>query len=105
MLNENLFVSNLPQERKIKLPDGTEATLYFKELPAIELTRYWAEASSNDAEVKLQATPKLLAAALCDAEGKTLFTAEQIAKLKNSVLPLILAAFQDVNGLGEEKKD
>ena len=105
MLDSSLFVSTSVQEREIKLPDGKTHVLYFKELPAIEFTRYFNAANSKDEDSQLYASAKLIAAGLCDADGKKAITVEQAAQLKPGPLGAILEALRDVNGLGDEKKD
>lgn len=105
MLDSSLFASTVVQEREIKLPDGKTHTLYFKELPAIEFSRYFNAVNSKDEDVQLLASAKLIAAGLCDPDGKQALTVEQAAQLKPGPLGAILEALRDVNGLGEEKKD
>ena len=105
MLDSSLFASTTVQEREIKLPDGKTHVLYFKELPAIEFSRYFNAVNSKDENVQLMASAKLIAAGLCEADGKPAITVDKAAQLKPGPLGAILEALRDVNGLGEEKKD
>lgn len=105
MLDKSLFVSTSVHEKQIELPDGSKITMYFKELPAIEIIRWSNAASSTDEETRSFAMIKLIALALCDSEGKPAATAEEISQLKPSVIPMISEAVLEVNGKGAEKKD
>jgi hypothetical protein len=98
MLNESFFVSNQVQEKTVKLADGSEHTLYFKELPAVEFRRFaLAEQSEND-DVRAMSVAKLIAASLCDADGKPALTAEKALQLKAGAMNAIFEAMLEVNG-------
>jgi len=104
MLDLSFFASTEVQKREVELPDGNKHILYFKELPAIEFTRYFNAVNSKDEDISLLASAKLIAAGLCEADGKPAVTVEQAATLKPGPLGAILDALRDVNGLGDEKK-
>ena len=104
MLDSSFFASAEVQKREVALSDGKKHTLYFKELPAIEFTRYFNAVNSTDENVALMASAKLIAAGVCDADGKPAVTVEQAATLKPGPLGAILDALRDVNGLSDEKK-
>ena len=105
MLNDSLFVSNVVQERAVKLPDGSEHVLFFKELPAIEFRRFYLASQSADEDIRIHAIAKLIAAAMCDADGKTVIDAERASQLKMTAMNEIFMALLDVNGQGDQKKD
>lgn len=105
MLDSSFFVSTNVQERQVTLQDGKKYTLYLKELPAVEFARYFNAVNSKDENVQLLASVNLIAAGLCDMDGKPTITVEQAALLKPGPLGAILDALRDVNGLGDEKKD
>jgi len=105
MLDSSFFASTKVQEREVALPDGTKHKLYFKELPAVEFTRYFNAVNSTTEEVALMASAKLIAASLCDENGQPVITAEDAAKLKPAPLGIILDALRDVNGLGDDSKN
>lgn len=105
MLDSTLFVSTNVQERTIKLPDGKKHVLYFKELPAVEFRRFYLASQSADEDVRVFAIAKLIAAALCDSDGKPAITAEKASELKAGPMNAIFEALLDVNGQGEAKKD
>ena len=105
MLDKSFFVSTEVKEREVKLQDGTKHILYFKELPAIEFNRYWNTINSKDENERVYGVAKLIAAGLCNKDGSTTLTMEQAAQLKPDALNSIMSALQDVNGLGDSKKD
>jgi hypothetical protein len=98
MLNESFFVSNQVQEKKVKLSDGSEHTLYFKELPAVEFRRFaLAEQSEND-DIKAASVAKLIASSLCEPDGKPAITFEKALQLKASAMNAIFEVMLEVNG-------
>jgi hypothetical protein len=98
MLNESFFVSNQVQEKQVKLPDGSEHTLYFKELPAVEFRRFaLAEQSEND-DIKAASVAKLIASSLCEPDGKPAITFEKALQLKASAMNAIFEVMLEVNG-------
>ena len=105
MLDKSFFVSTEVKEREITLQDGSKHILFFKELPAIEFNRYWNTVNSKDENERLYGIAKLIAAGLCNSDGTSALTVEQAAQLKPDPLNSIMAALQDVNGLGDTKKD
>ena len=105
MLDSSFFASAEVQKREVTLADGKKHTLYFKELPAIEFTRYFNAVNSKDEDIALLASAKLIAAGVCEADGKPAVTVEQAATLKPGPLGAILDVLRDVNGLGDESKN
>lgn len=104
-LDESLFVSTAVQERTVKLPDGKQHVLFFKELPAVEFRRFYLASQSSDEDVRVYAIAKLISMGMCDADGKSAITAERAAQLKAGAMNEIFMALMDVNGQGEAKKD
>lgn len=105
MLDQSLFVSTAVHQKTITLPDGKQLEMYFKELPAIEITKYSNAASSTNEETRDWAMIRLIAYGMCDADGKSIATAEQVAQFKPTVISLISEALLEINGKGGEKKD
>lgn len=105
MLDKSLFVSTAVQERAVALPDGSKHVLFFKELPAVEFRRFYLASQSADENVRVYAIANLIAAALCDSDGKSVIDAEKAAQLKMPAMNEIFMALLDVNGQGEAKKD
>lgn len=98
MLDKSFFVSTELQEREVKLADGSKHVLYFKELPAIEFRRFALAEQSENENVKAASVAKLIAASLCDADGKLAITFEQALNLKASAMNSIFEAMLEVNG-------
>jgi hypothetical protein len=98
MLDKSLFVSTDVQEKKVKLPDGSEHSLFFKELPAVEFRRFAiAEQSDND-EIKASSIAKLISVSLCEPDGKPAITFEKALQLKATAMTAIFEAMLEVNG-------
>lgn len=98
MLDKSFFVSTELQEREVELADGSKHVLYFKELPAIEFRRFALAEQSENENVKAASVAKLIAASLCDADGKLAITFEQALNLKASAMNSIFEAMLEVNG-------
>ena len=98
MLDESLFVSDTIHEREVELADGTKHKMHFKELPAVEYSKFFNEQSSDDADIAAGAVAKLISAGLCTAEGKKALTYEQALRLKAGPMNAIFSALMEVNG-------
>jgi hypothetical protein len=87
-----LFASKDVQPDKIELSPGITADFYVRELPDAEFRKLWADGDRA----------KLIAATICDADGKPVMSEKDAARLK----PMIAAKFQAVafkhSGLGPE---
>jgi hypothetical protein len=102
MLNDALFVSDKIHEKQVKLPDGSEHTLYFKELPAVEFTKFRNANSSDDENIKASSMPKLIAACLCEPDGKAAISLKDAQRLKPAAMNLISVAIMEVNGFASK---
>lgn len=98
MLDKSFFVSAELQEREVELADGSKHVLYFKELPAIEFRRFALAEQSDNENVRATSIAKLIAASLCEADGKSAITFDQALNLKASALNAIFEAMLEVNG-------
>lgn len=103
VVDASLFISATPIRKEVELSDGTKHALYFREVPAKAFRRYSKDVNSDDPEVSDMATPRLIAASLCDPDGKLTMTPERAATLKASASNAILLAVLDVNGMGTRK--
>lgn len=87
-----MFASRDVRSDTIELPDGKKAQFYVRELPDAEFRKLWEEADRS----------KLIAATICDEDGKPVMNVTQAAQLK----PLIAAKLQQVamthSGFGDE---
>lgn len=97
MLDKSFFVSEAVHEKEVALGDGSKHIIYFKELPAIEYSKFHIAQSSLDDDVKAGSIAKLIAASLCDKDGKSAITYEQAIKLKPEPMNAIFVALMEVN--------
>lgn len=104
-MNESFFVSTDVHEREITLADGTKHSLHFKEVPAAEFRRYYKAEQSEDEAVFGGSMARLIAASLCEPDGKPSLTYEKALSLKVGVATALFQAVLDVNGFGAPKKD
>lgn len=105
-LNDALFVSESVHAREVELTDGSKHTLHFKELPAAEFRKFHRAEQSDDDEVHAGSMAKLIAASLCEPDGKPAITYKKALTLKPAAMNAIFGAVLAVNGLGsKEKKD
>lgn len=102
MLNAALFISDAVQARMVKLPDGSEHELHFKQLPAAEFRRFFMAAHSKDEDAQAGAMAKLISMSICTPEGKPALTLKEALRLTPSAEKAISNAVLSVNGLGEQ---
>ncbi|WP_312237797.1 hypothetical protein [Stenotrophomonas sp.] len=90
--NLGMFASKELHADTITLPNGDKAQFHVRELPDVEFRKLWSEGDRA----------KLIAAAICDEDGKPVMDVTQAAQLK----PLVAAELQRVamkySGFGEE---
>ncbi len=90
--NLGMFASKDVHADTITLPNGDKAQFYVRELPDAEFRKLWGEADRA----------KLIAATICDGDGKPVMDVTQAAQLK----PLVAAELQRVamkhSGFGDE---
>lgn len=101
-MDPRLFVSTEVHARTVKLPDGTEAEFYFRELPAIELRRQHIAETSPDPEVRDAAIARLISVGLVDVDGKPLLSVERAAQLKTSVAGQMVQHIMEISGFARE---
>lgn len=102
-LPKSFFVSETVFERKVTLGDDEGHVLYFRELPHTEFRRFFDAERSEDEDIRAQAAAKLIAASLCDADGKPALTFKDAIRLKPTVAGAISEAILDINGLKKGK--
>jgi hypothetical protein len=98
MIDSALFVSEALHEKKVILPDGSEHTLWFKELPAVEFRKFAIAEASEDESVQANSMAKLIAASLCEPDGKPALTLKDAQRLTASAMTAIASAIMEVNG-------
>ena len=102
MLNAALFISDAVQARMVKLPDGSEHELHFKQLPAAEFRRFFLATQSKDEDAQSGAMAKLISMSICTPEGKPALTLKEALRLTPAAEKAISEAVLSVNGLGEQ---
>lgn len=104
MLDSSLFVSEEVHEREVELPDGKKHVLYFKEVPASVFRKYGLAERSENEEVRAGSMSILIAASLCDKDGKPVLTYERALQLKAAAATKLFEAVLDVNGAKREEQ-
>lgn len=100
-LSESLFVSDKIHARTVKLPDGSEHRLHFKELPATEFRKFHIAEQSKDEDARAGSMAKLIAASLCEPDGKPALTYKRALQLNTAAANAIVAEVLSVNGMGD----
>lgn len=98
---DGFFVSDEIHEREVTLGDGSKHVLHFRELSVTDLRRFAFAERSDDEEVRAESVAKLIAASLCEADGKPAMSAEQAKRLKPKVADAIFQAVMSVNDPGK----
>lgn len=101
-LSATLFISDQVQAREVKLSDGTVHTLHFRQLPALDFRRFFIATQSKDEDIQAGAMAKLIAASVCEPDGKSAMTIKEALRLTPSAEKAISEAVLAVNGLGEK---
>lgn len=97
-LNDAFFVSKTLHEKKVTLPDGTEHTLHFAELPGTEFRKFQIAEQSEDEDARAGAMARLISASLRDPDGKPSITYKKALELKASAMGALFRAVLEVNG-------
>jgi len=101
---DGFFVSDAVHERRVKLADGTEHVLHFRELPVTDWRMFGFAERSEDDEVRAAAMSRLIAASLCEPDGSPSMPVEQALRLKPAVATALFAAVLDVNRVKREEE-
>jgi hypothetical protein len=106
MMDAAFFTKAELQVREVELPDGSKHQIHFRELAAIEFRKFQIAENSNDDEKRATAMVALIAASVCEPDGKQAMTAKQAAKLSPFAAKALVNAILEVNGLtGAAKND
>lgn len=98
VLDDAFFVSSRVHERPVTLPDGSTHALHFRELPAVEFIKFSSQRHGGSEDAQAAAAVRLVAASLCDADGKPAMTLERALTLKTDALNALFEAVMSVNG-------
>jgi hypothetical protein len=102
-LSKDFFVSDTLHERSVEMPDGSKHIIHFAELSAADFTAFRDEQRSEDAKTRALATPRLLAKAVREPNGKPAMTVDQAVKLKPGPLRALFEAVLEVNTFDGKK--
>jgi hypothetical protein len=95
--------------RDVVMPDGTTHTLHFKQISAADFRGYRLDELSEDATVRAHAMGKLVAAALCEADGAPALKGDEYKQLTldgvNALFPVVLQVGAINRQAGDAKKD
>lgn len=102
-LPAEFFVSGSLEAKPVALEDGTEHTLWFRQVSAMEYRRFQLAEHSDDDDVRAGSMARLIAASLCNPDGTPALTLERAAQLKPRAAGALLTAVLEVNGLASRK--
>lgn len=106
MIDPAFFTKSELHAREVELPDGSKHQIHFRELPAIEFRKFQIAEQSNDDEKRASSMTALIAASVCDPDGKPAMNAKQAAKLSPFAANALMNAILEVNGItGAAKND
>lgn len=101
-LPESFFASPNAIPKNVKLSDGSEHLLHFRELPAIEFRRYRDAERSDDENTRIEAMARLIAASLVDEAGRPAITLVDAKRLKAAPMSAMWQAILEVNSATPE---
>ena len=102
-LPDSLFVSKDLIPREVELPDGSKHTLHFRELDSATFERFHEERGSDVAAERYGAMATLIAAAVCEPDGKPAMTVAKAATLKPKVQVMLSGIITEINGFKQKK--
>lgn len=105
MLSDDFFASAIIHERKVKLSDGKEHTLHFKEVPAVDFRKFHFAEQSGDDQKRAESMARLIAASLCEPDGTPAITVEKALLLKAEPTNALFAEVVAISGMGKQGND
>ena len=103
-LDQALFVSESVIEREVELADGKKHTFWFREVPSVKFRAFQIAETSGDEQKRLSSMFVLIAASVCEPDGKPALSAEQAAQLKPTVTSALMAEILKINRIGGDEK-
>jgi hypothetical protein len=79
--------------------------MHFRELPAGDFRKFHRAEASQDDEVHAGSMAVLIAASLCDEEGKPVITLAKARTLKPAAMLALFREVMAVNGFGSSEKN
>lgn len=102
-LAAGLFRSKEPIAHKVRLPNGEEFDLWFRQLPRPRFLGYYAAIEKAPPEKVEEETAKLIAECLCEPDGSEALTIEQALDLNVGAAGAIATAILVVNKMAKEQ--
>jgi len=99
ILTDDMFVSDAIIEHPVTLGDGSERTLYFKQLTAVDMKQHFEAERSTDPKVRKESAARLIAKSLVEPDGRRAMTPQRASVLKPAVSGAIFMAILEVNGV------
>lgn len=96
MLPASAFVTDTIHAREVVI-DGQPVELHFRELPGVEFIKLYRIEQTGSEDAKAGAACRLVAASLCEPDGKPALTLDEALKLKTGALSALAAAARAVN--------
>ena len=99
MIDAAFFTKADLQVREVGLPDGSKHSIHFRELAAVEFRKFQIAEGSDDDDKRAAAMTALIAASVCDPDGKPAMNVNQAAKLSPFAANALVTAILEVNGI------
>lgn len=99
MLDDAFFASGALVTRAVRLQDGTEHMVHFRELTFAQVRAYQLAEKSEDAQVRAGAIPQMIAASVCNPDGTPGVPYEKAQQLKPQAASALLDAILELNGM------
>lgn len=103
-LDNAFFVSAIPVPKEVTLPDGSTHTIHFKELESAYFERFHEQRASDVEAIRHGSMPTLIAAAVCEPDGKPSMTVAKAMQLKPKVQIMLSGVIMEMNGLKAKKE-
>jgi len=104
MLDKSFFVSPEVVGKDLELKDGSTHKLYFRRVSSYDYQRFLNCLRSSSIDDRGMAYHVLVAASLCDADGKAALTLEKAKELEEAVLERLFAAALELNRRVEDEQ-
>lgn len=104
MLDKSFFVSPEVVGKDVQLKDGSTHKLYFRRVSSYDYQRFLNCLRSPSIDDRGMAYHVLVAASLCDADGKAALTLEKAKELEEAVLERLFSAALELNRRVEDKQ-
>lgn len=104
MDKSKILAGEAPVERNVTFHDGTESVLHFKQPTAADFRRWQLAEQSDDNDAKVYAQQRLVAASLCDENGKLALTQAEALRLTLHGLKALFPHVLVVAGIDDAAK-